>query len=229
MKYAFKPGSMLIWLATIGLSLMFSCTKEQHVRSSEGRDAAGSTVQYDSTGRLSIGLNEILRNIDRRSDIAVSTTRIRGYLATAKGYGVIPSGEYAGQSFTVKLSLEYSAIGNNTLTGGTAVVKIGGDRFLSVTSPDFGTFQSFCCGEGSLYRMTDGSWSFTVYGQVRHSTALAGAHNHLFAALVSSRGLMNMNIADQSGTVVAPATPPHDPGIGLLLDFKASPVSVTAR
>jgi hypothetical protein len=35
-----------------------------------------------------------------------------------------------------------------------------------------------------------------------------------------------MNIADQTGTVVEQATPPHDPGIGLLIGFDAQQVDV---
>jgi hypothetical protein len=52
-------------------------------------------------------------------------------------------------------------------------------------------------------------------------------HNHLFAALANENsGTMNMTIADQTGTVVEPTDPPHDPGIGAIIDFDANYIRV---
>jgi hypothetical protein len=101
------------------------------------------------------------------------------------------------------------------------VVTIRGERFESVNDP---FLFSFCCGEGDL--MLDGSdYVFTMFGQVNHITA-DEPHNHLFAGLAHTAGTMNMNIADQTGSVVIPATTPHDPGIGLIEDFDAQYVRV---
>jgi hypothetical protein len=75
--------------------------------------------------------------------------------------------------------------------------------------------------------MSDGEWVFSMFGQVVHTTT-SPDHNHLFAGLATTAGTMNMNIADQSGTVVELADPPHDPGIGLLVGFDAQRVDVTA-
>jgi hypothetical protein len=139
------------------------------------------------------------------------------YTATARGHGVIPSGEYAGKHFNVSISGEYSAVGAATLLSGTASVKIQGDKFNSVIDP---ILQSFCCGEGDLLDLGT-HWEFTVYGQVVHD-----GHNHLFAGFGSTAGTMNMNVADQSGTVVVPAVPPHDPGIGLIENIPAASAHV---
>lgn len=138
---------------------------------------------------------------------------------SAKAKGIIPSGEYAGQRFKIKVSGDYSGIGPASLINGSAVITIGAERFDSIVSPAFGTFDSFCCGEGAT--TDDGSaQTFTVFGQVRHVTA-AVPHNHLFAAFGSTEGTMNFNIVDQSGTIVTPTVPPHDPGIGLINEIPA--------
>ena len=140
------------------------------------------------------------------------TQRMPGtnYVGTARGHGIIPAGEYAGQHFNVSLRAEYSGPGLETLVSGKATVSIQGDKYKSVNDP---LLQSFCCGEGHLMDLGT-HWEFSMFGQVVHD-----GHNHLFAGLGSTDGTMNMNIADQSGTVVIPAVPPHDPGIGLILDI----------
>ena len=71
-------------------------------------------------------------------------------------------------------------------------------------------------------------YEFTVFGQVEHATA-PETHNHLFAGFGSTLGLMNFNVADQTGTVTEPepgGPAPHDPGIGLINDIPAHPVTV---
>lgn len=137
-------------------------------------------------------------------------------IGQASGNGTIPSGEYAGQSCDVSIRGEYSDFGFGTLITGEATVVIGTEIFVSIVSPDVDTFQSFCCGEGHVY-----ATEFSVYGQVRHTTA-AIPHNHLFAASGTSDGqVMCFNIADQSGTVVTPIDPPHNPGVGLICDIPA--------
>jgi hypothetical protein len=161
--------------------------------------------------RLDIGWDEILKTA--RFDVQI-TPRSHGYLAEARGKGIIPSGEYAGQRFQLELNATYSGIGFETLIDGEATIRIRGERFESVSDP---LLQSFCCGEGHL-QIFDGEYVFSVFGQVNHSTA-GEPHNHLFAGLASTSGELNMNIADQTGTVVLQADPPHDPGIGLLTDL----------
>ncbi len=169
--------------------------------------------------RPDIGLQDLIKN----ADLTVTVTeRSPGYHAEAKGKGVIPSGEYAGWHFQIRIEGNYSAIDTGTLISGSALVKMRSERFESTMDP---ALQSFCCGEGGLL-MLDGDWIFYMYGQVIHTTA-SPPHNHLFAALANSNGTMNMNIVDQSGTIVIPADPPHDPGIGLLEGFSAQHVNVT--
>lgn len=168
--------------------------------------------------RLDIGLDALLE----KAEITVSVApRSPGYFAEARGNGTIPAGEYAGQKFHIVIEGYYSDIGLETLESGEALVKIRSQRFESVMDP---LLQSFCCGEGHL-QLVDGEYVFTMFGQVNHSTA-AEPHNHLFAGLASTAGFMNMNIEDQSGTVVIPADPPHDPEIGLIEGFEAVYVRV---
>jgi hypothetical protein len=139
--------------------------------------------------------------------------------AKAKGEGVIANGEYAGKKFKIELAGAYSGFGAGTLVEGRVRLKIGKERFESIISPDFGTFNSFCCGEGRVDPF--GAFhSFSMNGQVRHVTA-AEPHNHLFGASATTDGLMCFNLADQSGTIVTPTNPPHDPGVGLICDIPA--------
>jgi hypothetical protein len=134
----------------------------------------------------------------------------------ADGAGTIRSGEYTGAAFTAHLRGEYSGFGPGTLTTGAGtVVQIGSERFEAVVSPAFGTFQSLCCGEGAV-----ADWFLSMNGQLRHVTA-AQPHNHLFAASATA-GSMCINIMDQSGSVVTPSDPPHDPGINLICDIAAT-------
>ncbi|MEO5906487.1 MAG: hypothetical protein ABIQ11_07165 [Saprospiraceae bacterium] len=167
---------------------------------------------------LDIGLDKILGN--GNFDVRV-TPRSHGYVAEAKGKGIIPTGEYAGHHFQIELNATYSGIGFETLIEGAATVKIRGERFKSVTDT---LLHSFCCGEGYL-QMIDGLYVFTVFGQVNHSTA-SDPHHHLFAGLAFTGGEMHMNIANQSGTIVDPADPPHNPGIGLITDVDPIDIEV---
>ena len=147
-----------------------------------------------------------------------------GYHTNARSSGFIPTGEYAGQRFIVTIEGEYSGLGPATLVTGTAEVKIRGERFESIYSEEI---ISFCCGEG--YILDEGThYIFTVFGHVAHVTADI-PHNHLFAGLGSTLGTMNFNVVDQTGTVTEPepgGPPPHDPGIGLIIDIPARPVTV---
>ena len=147
-----------------------------------------------------------------------------GYHAKARCSGFIPAGEYAGQRFIVTIEGEYSGLGPATLVTGAAEVRIRGERYVSVYSEEL---ISFCCGEG--YIAFDGTnYEFTVYGQVEHVTADM-PHNHLFAGFGSTLGTMNFNVADQTGTITEPelgGPPAHDPGIGLINDIPARPVTV---
>ncbi|MDX1408983.1 MAG: hypothetical protein R3330_12635 [Saprospiraceae bacterium] len=154
-----------------------------------------------------ITIEELLSGIEMTEVDVVQRAPSPYYIATAKGSGTIPGGEFAGDHFTVSIRGEYAAPGFMTLVGGEATVKVQGEKFTSISDP---LLQSFCCGEGSLYDLGT-HWEFTVFGQVVHS-----GHNHLFAGFGSTQGTMNMNVADQTGTVVEPAVPPHDPGIGLI-------------
>lgn len=166
-----------------------------------------------------IGIEELLKNAEFMVTVS---PRSHGYIARARGRGSIPSGEYAGQHFQIILEGLYSGIGDSTLISGSALVKIRGEQFESVMHP---MIQSFCCGEGHL-KILDEEYVFWMFGQVNHSSADA-PHNHLFAGLASTAGTMNMNIVDQSGSVVIPSDPPHDPGIGLIEGFDAPVVRVT--
>ena len=174
--------------------------------------------QNPSVNKLDIGLDALIQLADFEVTV---TPRSHGYLAMARGKGIIPAGEYGGQHFQITLEGLYTDIGLSMLESGAALVRIRGERFVSVEDP---LLQSFCCGEGDLL-LTDGEWIFTMYGQVVHTTA-SEPHNHLFAGLARESGTMNMNIADQTGTVVIPAVPPHDPGIGLIIGFDAQKFEV---
>ncbi len=148
-----------------------------------------------------------------------------GYHALAKCKGFIPAGEYAGQRFSVEIEGEYSGLGPATLVSGSALVKIRSQRFESVVSVDL---NSFCCGEGYILDLGT-HYEFVVFGQVAHTTDPI-PHNHLFAGLGSTLGTMNFNVADQTGTITEPPSggpPAHDPGIGLIEDVPARPVTVT--
>jgi hypothetical protein len=168
--------------------------------------------------RLDIGFDELIGNAEIRVTV---TPRSHGYVAEGRGRGTIPAGEYAGQRFQITLEANYSGIGLETLIDGEALVRIRGERFESVMNP---LLQSFCCGEGHL-QIVDDEYVFTMFGQVNHITA-DEPHNHLFAGLATTAGTMNMNIADQSGTVVEQIDPPHDPGIGLIEGFDAQYVHI---
>lgn len=189
------------------LCLLVSCEKTSLVQKNT-----------DKPERLEIGFDELIKNAEISTTV---TLRSHGYVAEARGKGIIPSGEYAGQRFQITLEATYSGIGMETLIDGEALVRIRGERFESVSDP---LLQSFCCGEGHLEVVED-EYIFTVYGQVIHVTA-DEPHNHLFAGLASTAGTMNMNIADQTGTVVEQIDPPHDPGIGLIEGFDAQYVRV---
>lgn len=177
----------------------------------------GISEQKSNPSRLDIGFDELIKNA--KFEITV-TPRSHGYVAEARGRGTIPSGEYAGQRFQILMEGSYSDLGFETLVSGEALVTIRGERFESVNDP---LLQSFCCGEGHL-ELIDGEYVFTMYGQVVHTTA--DPHNHLFAGLATTAGTMNMNIADQTGSVVEQSIPPHDPGIGLIEDIDAQYVRV---
>jgi len=189
--------------ALILLVFLISCAKSDHAIPPKEK----SVDELEASDLLE--LTEHLKE----SKVTIAT-RSHGYIAKAVGHGVIPAGEYAGDHFNVRITGNYSGVGNNVLTSGTAVVRIRGERFESTIDP---LLQSFCCGEGDLLDMGT-HWEFTMFGQVIHSTA-ADPHNHLFAGFGSTLGTMNMNVADQSGTVVEPTDPPHDPGIGLIEDI----------
>lgn len=142
-----------------------------------------------------------------------------GYIGEAKCSGFIPAGEYAGQRFVVTIVGCYSGLGLATLVSGSATVRIRGERFESVNDGIF----SFCCGEG--YILDQGThYEFVIHGQVEHNTAPI-VHNHLFSGLGSTLGTMNFGVEDQTGTITE-GPPAHDPGIGLILDIPAHPVTV---
>ena len=143
-----------------------------------------------------------------------------GYIGEAKCSGFIPAGEYAGQRFIVTIMGCYSGLGLGTLVSGSATVRIRGERFESVMSEDL---FSFCCGEGYIQDMGT-HYEFVVHGQVEHNTATI-VHNHLFSGLGSTLGTMNFGVEDQTGTITE-GPPAHDPGIGLILDIPAHPVTV---
>ena len=143
-----------------------------------------------------------------------------GYIGTAKCTGFIPAGEYAGQRFIVTIQGCYSGLGLETLVSGSATVRIRGERFESVMSEDL---VSFCCGEGYIQDFGT-HYEFVVHGQVEHTTASI-PHNHLFSGLGSTLGTMNFGVEDQTGTITE-GPPAHDPGIGLIIDIPAHPVTV---
>lgn len=198
------PGVLLLTVTLLG------CEKDAILNK--------ETTQASTSQRLDIGWDELMKQAEVTVNI---TPRSHGYTAEARGRGTVPSGEYMGQRFQITLEANYSDIGLETLIDGRAEVMIRSDRFESVMDT---LLQSFCCGEGHL-EFIEGEYIFTVYGQVQHSTDV-GLHNHLFAGLASTAGSMNMNIADQTGSVVEPSDPPHDPGIGLIENFRALYVRV---
>ena len=130
----------------------------------------------------------------------------------AVGVGTVPAGEYAGQTIRAVIIGSYSGVGLTTLTDGRAVVWIGARRFDSVVSS---SIPSFCCGEGHV-----GTDFFSMTGWVREN-APGGQHNHLFGASATTDGTMCINIADQTNSVVPPAVPVHDPGVGLICGIRA--------
>ncbi len=211
-----KPQSsfqsrLLMILSIIAGLMFFGCS-----------DASFDSTQFEQkqpVDKLDIGLDALIQLADLEVTV---TPRSHGYLAEARGKGTIPAGEYGGHKFQITLEGVYSDIGLATLVSGETLVKIRGERFVSVEDP---LLQSFCCGEGDLI-LADGEWIFTMFGQVVHTTA-PDPHNHLFAGLARESGTMNMNIADQTGTIVIPAVPPHDPGIGLIEGFEAKKFEVT--
>ena len=205
------PARFTLLITLVWILFVAGCEKD------DTQIISGKTPS--TTQRLEIGWDELLKNADIEVTI---TPRSHGYVAKAQGRGTIPAGEYAGQRFVVRLEALYSDLGLETLEEGSAEVRIGHERFESTIDP---LLQSFCCGEGHL-QIIEGEYVFTVFGQVIHTTADA-PHNHLFAGLASTANTMNMNIADQTGTVVIPAVPPHDPGIGLIEDIPANYVRVT--
>lgn len=160
------------------------------------RSAAGVSVITIVTG-LSIG-----------AGLAHAQTVI----TAATGVGTVPAGEYAGQTIRATVVGVYSGFGNTTLIDGRAIVRIGARRFDSVVSP---SIPSFCCGEGHV-----GPDFFSMTGWVSEN-ATAGPHDHLFGTSASTAGDMCVSIADQTNSVVPPATPPHDPGIGLICGIPA--------
>ena len=163
--------------------------------------------------RADIGFEELLKSTNLEVKI---TPRVGGYTASASGKGTIPAGEYAGWKFKVDIEGHYTGFGMYTLDSGSAFVRMRGERFVSTMDPEL---VSFCCGEGHLV-VIDGDTIFSMFGQVIHTTA-EEVHNHLFAGLGTTAGTMNMNIEDQTGSVVIPIVPPHDPGIGLIQDIIA--------
>lgn len=177
------------------------------------------TPEHKNVLQLEIGLDDLVSQ--SAMYVTVTPRSSGGYTATAKGRGTIPSGEYAGWRFTIDLEGYYTGIGFATLESGSAIVRMRNERFESRTDP---FYSSFCCGNGHLF-LEDDIWTFVVHGVVRHTTA-DDPHDHLFAGLATTAGTMNMNIADQTGTVVEPADPPHDPGIDLITGFNGAPVRV---
>ena len=205
----------ILFLIVLGIGF-FSCSKDELQPSSPGKPkiTRANATPLDDITTLGIFENATItvRAIDS------------GYIAHAKCSGFIPSGEYAGQRFTVTIDGEYSGLGPATLVSGSAQVKIRSERFESVYSEDL---VSFCCGEGYILNMGD-HYVFTVFGQVDHNTA-SSPHNHLFAGLGSTLGTMNFNVVDQTGSITEPepgGPAPHDPGIGLIIDIPAHPVTV---
>lgn len=213
------PASILfrnaVFLLVFGM-LLNSCTQDNMMPAPTEKDKIARTNASP--------LGEILTLGQIQETKVTVRSHGSGYHAKARCSGFIPAGEYAGQRFIVTIEGEYSGLGLATLVTGAAEVRIRNERFQSVYSVEL---NSFCCGEG--YIAYDGTnYEFTVYGQVEHVTADM-PHNHLFAGLGSTLGTMNFNVADQTGTVTEPelgGPPPHDPGIGLINDIPARPVTV---
>jgi hypothetical protein len=195
------------------------------VWSSCQQDDLQPTIDKSKITRINASnLEEILRT-GQIEDVTVTVRSTGpGYVAYARCSGFIPAGEYAGDRFRVTIEGEYSGLGLETLVTGSAEVKIQSERFNSIVSTEL---ESFCCGEGHIQDFGT-HYEFVVHGQVEHSTASI-PHNHLFAGLGSTLGTMNFNVSDQTGTVTEPppgGPPPHDPGIGLIMDIPAHPVTV---
>jgi len=203
-----RSAMLVLLLCIFGLS---GCEKLEITKSPQN--------ELSKFQRPNIGFEELINLSD--VTVTISPRSRGGYLARARGKGTIPSGEYAGRKFQIMISAHYSGEGTETLESGSALVRIRGERFVSVMDP---LLQSFCCGEGGIAR-AGADWVFWMYGQVNHSTA-SPHHNHLFAAAATTEGTMNMNIQDQSGTVVEQADPPHDPGINEVFGFDAQHVRV---
>ena len=202
-------------LFLIVLSLVISsCNKD---------DLQPVTSGTSKITRVNATVLDEISNLGQIDDMKVSVRSIgSGYIANGRCTGFIPSGEYAGNRFIVTIEGEYSGLGLETLVTGSASVKIRSERFESVYDVDL---TSFCCGEGYILDMGD-HYEFVVHGQVAHTTASL-PHNHLFAGLGSTLGTMNFNVSDQTGTVTeVDGELPHDPGMGLILDIPAHPVTV---
>lgn len=209
------PVSILLrnamFLLVFGM-VMHSCNEDNLIATSTEKSKIARTNATPLEEILTLGQIE-------KAEVTVRSHG-SGYHALAKGRGFIPAGEYAGDHFTVTIEGEYSGLGPTTLVTGSAEVKIRSQLFESVYSVEL---NSFCCGEGYINDLGT-HYEFVVFGQVEH-----GAHNHLFAGLGSTLGLMNFNIVDQTGTITEPPAggpPAHDPGIGLLIDIPARPVRV---
>jgi hypothetical protein len=133
-------------------------------------------------------------------------------LTVAIGTGTVPDGEFAGRRIRAVVVGVYSGIGLGTLETGYATVWIGTRRFDAIVDP---AIESFCCGGGHV-----GTDFFSITGWIRDN-APGGPHAHLFGTSATTDGRMCVNIVDQTNSVVPPATPPHDPGIGLICDLPA--------
>lgn len=203
-----KMGQLYVLLLIIFSIQVTSCSKEE----------PANLFEEDE---LIQEMNDYLDLLEERTYIR---TREHGYIARAVGTGIIPDGEYTGHRFVIGYSGLYSGIGTQTLVSGTARINIQGNIFQSIEDP---LLQSFCCDEGDLTFDGD-DYTFTLFGQVEHSTEV-GLHNHLFAGLGSTSGYFNLNIENQTGTVVDQASPPHDPNIGLLVELPSRSVRVSAH
>ena len=144
--------------------------------------------------------------------LSAGTLHAQTVLGVAVGAGTVPGGEYAGLRIRAAILGVYSGYGNTTLVEGRALVYIGSTRFDSIVST---SIPSFCCGEGHV-----GTDFFSMTGWVQESAA-SGPHSHLFGTSATKDGKMCIDIVDQTGSVVPPATPPHDPGVGLICDIPA--------
>jgi hypothetical protein len=151
-----------------------------------------------------------------------ATIRSHNFSGFASASGVVDSGEYAGQTFRIRIRATYSGTGPSTLVSGEATVRIGADVFHSIIDS---TQQSFCCGEGQL--IDDGTLQeFDLSGQIQHTTDI-GTHNHLFGASARTDGIFSFSLLDQTGTVLEVAGGPnHDPGLGEIFEIDANVVRV---